>query len=44
MEAWEIVVYGYKIPKTLPNDEAIKKNYYSNARAMNYIQGGLADK
>jgi hypothetical protein len=35
------VVDGYKIPTTLPTDEAIKKNYYNNARAMNVIQGGL---
>jgi hypothetical protein len=29
------VVDGYKIPTTLPTDEVGKKNYYSNARAMN---------
>jgi hypothetical protein len=37
------VVDGYKIPTTLPTDEVGNKNYYSNARAMNVIQGGLAE-
>jgi hypothetical protein len=35
MEVWQIVVDGYKIPTTLPTDEVGKKNYYSNAKAMN---------
>jgi hypothetical protein len=43
MEVWKIVVDGYKIPTTLPTDEVGKKNYYNNARAMNVIQGGLAE-
>jgi hypothetical protein len=43
MEVWKIVVDGYKIPTTLPTNEASKKNYYSNARAMNAIQGGIAE-
>jgi len=42
MEGWKIVVYGCKIPTTLPTDEVGKKKYYSNARYMNVIQGGLA--
>jgi hypothetical protein len=43
MEVWKIVVDGYKIPSTLPTDEEGKKHYYNNARAMNVIQGGLAE-
>ena len=43
MEVWQIVVDGYKITTTLPTDEVGKKNYYSNARDMNAIQGGLAE-
>jgi hypothetical protein len=35
------VVDGYKIPATLPTDEAGKKHYYINERAMNVIQGGI---
>jgi hypothetical protein len=35
------VVDGYKIPSILPTDEEGKKNFYSNARYMNVIQGGL---
>jgi hypothetical protein len=41
MEIWQIVVDGYKIPTTLPTDEAGKKNYYSNARAMNSTKEDL---
>jgi hypothetical protein len=41
MEIWQIMVDCYKILATLPTDEASKKNYYNNARAMNVIQGGL---
>jgi len=37
------VVDGYKIPINIPTDEDGKKNYYNNARAMNFIQGGLAE-
>jgi hypothetical protein len=44
MEVWQIVVDGYKIPTTLPTDEEGKKNYYSNARDMNVIQGRLVEK
>jgi len=44
MEVWHNVVDGYKILTTLPNDEVGKKNYYSNARAMNVIQGGLLER
>jgi hypothetical protein len=43
MEIWQIVVDCYKILTTLPTDEAGKKNYYGNDRAMNAIQGGLAE-
>jgi hypothetical protein len=43
MEVWKIVVCGCKIPATLSNDEEGKKNYYSNARDMNVIQGGLVE-
>jgi hypothetical protein len=41
MEIWQIVVDGYKIPTTLPTDEDGKKNYYSNARAMNSTKEDL---
>jgi hypothetical protein len=43
MEVWQSVVDGYKIPTTLPTDEAGKKYYYSNEKSMNVIQGGLAE-
>ena len=43
MEVWNIVVDGYKIPNTLPNNESGKKKHYNNARAMNAIQGGLVE-
>jgi hypothetical protein len=43
MEVWNIVVDGYKIPTSLPTNEDGKKNYYIDARAMNSIQGGLAE-
>jgi hypothetical protein len=36
------VVDGYKIPSTLPTDEVGNKNYHSNVRSMNVIQGRLA--
>jgi hypothetical protein len=42
-KVWNIVVDGYKIPTSLPTDEAGKKNYYDNAINMNSIQGGLAE-
>jgi hypothetical protein len=36
------VVYGSKIPTTLPIDEVGKKHYYSDEKSINDIQGGLA--
>jgi hypothetical protein len=43
MEIWNIFIDGYKVPTTLPTDEVGNKIYYSNARAMNSIQGILAE-
>jgi hypothetical protein len=37
------VVDGYKIPTTLPTDEAKKKHYYNNSIYMNVMQGGIAE-
>ena len=40
-DVWAIVVQGYQYPATIPIDPNEKKNYESNAKAVNAITGSL---
>jgi len=42
MDVWEIVEGGYTFPTTIPTDTAGKKQYETNARAVNTLLGILS--
>jgi len=41
-DVWEIVEGGYKFPTTIPTDTAGKKQYETNAKAVNTLLGSLS--
>ena len=43
IHVWAIVVQGYQYPATIPTDLNEKKNYESNAKAVNAITGSLTE-
>ena len=42
-EAWHSVMNGYTVPTAIPTDNASKKLYESNGKAVSAILGSLAD-
>ena len=42
-DVWAIFVQGYQYPATIPTDPNEKKNYESNAKAVNAITGSLTE-
>ena len=42
-EVWAIVEQGYQYPATIPTDPTERKNYESNAKAVNAITGSLTE-
>ena len=41
-DVWEIVEGGYTFPSAIPTDTAGKKQYETNARAVNTLLGSLS--
>lgn len=41
-DVWEIVEGGYKFPTTIPTDTTDKKQYETNAKAINTLLGSLS--
>ena len=42
-DVWAIVEQGYQYPATIPTDPTKRKNYESNAKAVNAITGSLTE-
>jgi len=43
VDVWAIVEQGYQYPAIIPTDPTEKKNYESNAKAVNAITGSLTE-
>ena len=43
VDVWKAVVNRYNVPATPPTDQASKKLYEDNSKAMNTILSGLAE-
>jgi len=42
IDVWEIVEGGYKFPTAIPTDTAGKKQYETNAKAVNTLLGSFS--
>ena len=42
-DVWAIVEGGYQYPATVPTDPMAKKNYETNAKAINALLGSLIE-